>query len=117
MDLLEQRVDRLEKSVRRWRAGACVCGVALAAAVITGAQNAQPQKQLPAPVSPRYQITGLGDYLIVLDNQTNETTLLFQKRDEKKHRADWPWAADNSFSLIDALHAAGGAKIIPGAGR
>jgi hypothetical protein len=39
MSDVETRLAALERSVRRWRLGACVAGVALAAAVAVGAQR------------------------------------------------------------------------------
>ena len=66
---------------------------------------------------PRYQMTALGQNLMILDNRTNRVSFLYKKRDIQKSPPDWPWAIDNSFSLDDALSKRDGGAINPGIGR
>lgn len=61
--------------------------------------------------SPRYQISVIEGNILVLDNTTNRVTLLYKQRVPGKAQPDWPWTADNSFSLEDAINNPRGAKI------
>ena len=66
---------------------------------------------------PRYQISTMGQNLIVLATQTNQVSLLYRQRVDGLKPHDWPWAIENSFSLGDALRKKAGASIQPGIGR
>lgn len=71
----------------------------------------------PARSYPKYQLTGLGDSLLVLDNDTNSVAVLFKKRGNGQIAPNWPWASDNTFNIQDAIEKPDGAIIRPGPGR
>jgi hypothetical protein len=91
-------------------------GLSCAAFLALGLAAAPTGAPAPAP-GPRFQITAMGDNILVLDHQTNAVSLLYKKRVNGKTAPEWPWVSDNWFSLGDAIEKRGGAEIKPGAGR